>query len=340
MFVPDRVLEHVSEVTDEPDLGGTKYRLVGKIGRGGMSTVYAALDTELGREVAIKVSSAVSASSELCARLRREARVIARLEHPGIVPVHDLGALPDGRFYYVMKLVRGERLDAWAAQTRDRRAVLRLFQRIVEALAFAHARGILHRDLKPENVMVGEFGEALVMDWGIAKELAAAPSRTSGLVDEPAADSAATAAGAVMGTFAYMAPEQARGEVEALGPRTDVYGLGALLYFLLCGHPPFPDGPARAPDAHPRPLRETDPSLAPPLVAVCDKAMALRPTDRYASALDLYDDIRAFLDAEPVSAYRESWVERALRLASRHRVLLSLLGAYLLLRLLLIAFSR
>lgn len=339
MFVPDRVLDHVSEVSDEPDLGGTKYRLVRRLGRGGMGSVYAAEDTELGREVAIKVSSGADASSELCERLRREARIIARLEHPAIVPVHDLGALPDGRLYYVMKLVRGERLDAWAARQSDERTAVRLFQRIVEAVAFAHARGILHRDLKPENVMVGEFGEALVMDWGIAKELTAAPSR-AGEVDVEAHPTGATGAGAVLGTPAYMPPEQARGDLDALGPRSDVYGLGALLYFLLSGQAPFPDGTPRVATAQPAALHGVRPSLPPALVAVCDRAMAVDPADRYPSALALGDDVRRFLDGEPVSAYRESLLERAQRLAARHRVLLSLLGAYLLVRLLLIALSR
>ncbi len=340
MFVPDRVLDHVTEVSDEPDLGGTKYRLLRPLGRGGMGSVYAAEDTELGREVAIKVSSGTDASSELCERLRREARVIARLEHPGIVPVHDLGVLPDGRLFYVMKLVRGARLDAWAARQSDRRATLRLFQRIVEAVAFAHARGILHRDLKPENVMVGEFGEALVMDWGIAKELAAASSRSLDPDASPFHDAGATAAGAVLGTLAYMPPEQTRGDADAIGPRSDVYGLGALLYFLLCGRAPFPDGAPRLAGAKPAPLRGLDPSLPPALVAVCEKAMAADPDDRYPSALALGDDVRRFVDGEPVSAYRESLPERAQRLAARHRVLLSLLAAYLLVRLLLIALSR
>src|SRR5205085_2897820 len=151
-------------------------------------------------------------------------------EHPGIVPVHDAGALPDGRVFYVMKRVRGERLDAWALRHTDRRIHLRLYQRICEAVAFAHAHGVIHRDLKPENVMVGEFGEALVMDWGIAKELVRTPApleiadsrRGIERVDVTAdtmpahSDSSDTAVGTVMGTLAYMPPEQARGEVDSL----------------------------------------------------------------------------------------------------------------------------
>jgi len=211
MFLRDNILEHVRAVTDEPDLGGTKYRLVRALGRGGMGSVYLVEDAELGREVALKVTTAADPSSELSARLIREAKVIAQLEHPGIVPVHDVGTLPDGRVFYVMKLVRGQRLDQYAAEPGR---ALRLFLRICEAVAFAHAHGVIHRDLKPENIMVGEFGEALVMDWGIAL----APA----IEVEPH--------GKVIGTPQYMAPEQAKGE--PVDQRSDVYALGAILKFL------------------------------------------------------------------------------------------------------------
>src|SRR5262249_1249018 len=140
---------HVGAVSDAPDVTGTKYVLVKELGRGGMAVVYAAQDAELGREVALKVST-LATSEELARRLRAEAQVIAGLEHPGIVPVHDVGVLPDGRAYYAMKLVRGERLDTWR-EKQDRRAVLRVFVRICEAVAFAHSHGVIHRDLKPEN---------------------------------------------------------------------------------------------------------------------------------------------------------------------------------------------
>jgi eukaryotic-like serine/threonine-protein kinase len=294
MWIPDGVVEHVRAVSDEPDLSPTKYRLLRPLGRGGMGTVYAAEDTELGREVALKVSAGAH-TEETCLRLRREAQVLARLEHPGIVPVHDVGTLPDGRVYYVMKLVRGVRLDVWARQAHDRRAVLSLFQRIGEAVAFAHAHRVLHRDLKPENVMVGAFGEALVMDWGIAKEL----------------DAATEPAGTIVGTPGHMAPEQARGET--VDTRTDVYGLGALLSFLLrAGDPPAP------------------------LVSICARASAEAPADRYASALDLVDDVARFLDGSPVRAHKETLLERGARIAASHRVVLSLAAAYVVVRILIV----
>jgi serine/threonine protein kinase len=294
MWIPDGVIEHIRAVSDEPDLSPTKYRLLRPLGRGGMGTVYAAEDTELAREVAVKVSAGAH-TEETCLRLRREAQVLARLEHPAIVPVHDVGTLPDGRVYYVMKLVRGVRLDVWARQAHDRRAVLSLFQRIGEAVAFAHAHRVLHRDLKPENVMVGAFGEALVMDWGIAKEL----------------DAATEPAGTIVGTPGHMAPEQARGE--AVDARTDVYGLGTLLAFLLSRD----DVPA-------------------PLASICARASASAAADRYASALDLVDEVARFLDGSPVRAHKESLFERGARIAASHRVVLSLAAAYVAVRILIV----
>src|SRR2546426_4674209 len=160
-----------------------------------MGTVYAARDPELDRRIALKVLNAPDAAGEEAARLSEEARILARLEHPGIVPVHDLGTLPDGRLFYVMKLVRGRRLDDAMANA-ALHARLRTFERICDAVAFAHAQGVVHRDLKPENVMVGPFGEVLVLDWGVAKIL--------GRGEEPDCT--------ILGTAGYMPPEQARGE--------------------------------------------------------------------------------------------------------------------------------
>jgi len=165
----DRALDRLRQVAQWPDLTGTRYELQGEVARGGMGVVYLARDRELERDVALKVIAVEASDSETAERLRREARTIARLEHPGIVPVHDVGTLPDGRVFYAMKLVTGKRLDELVKDGLPLRERLRLLLRIGEPVAFAHAHGVIHRDLKPENVMVGPFGEVLVMDWGVAK---------------------------------------------------------------------------------------------------------------------------------------------------------------------------
>jgi serine/threonine protein kinase len=164
----DSALERLHQVVVEPDVSGTRYELVSILGRGGMAVVYLARDTTLDREVALKVLDwSVDATSR--ERLSREAHILARLEPPGIVPVHDFGQLADGRLFYAMKRVRGDRLDRWLAARPALHARLSVFLRICDAVAFAHAHGVIHRDLKPENVMIGHFGEVLVLDWGVAR---------------------------------------------------------------------------------------------------------------------------------------------------------------------------
>jgi len=185
-WLGDDAVARLRKIADEPDFSGTRYRLQREIARGGMGVVYEAEDIELQRHVALKVLSTP------------EVRVIAKLEHPGIVPVHDAGTLPDGRVFYVMKLVRGRTLEATDH--------LRLFLAVCEAVAFAHSRGVIHCDLKPSNVMVGEFGEVLVMDWGVAKAIGVA---------------------ATGGTRGFMPPEQERGE--PLDATADVFALGCIL---------------------------------------------------------------------------------------------------------------
>jgi serine/threonine protein kinase len=217
-WLSDDAVTRLRAVTDEPETTGTRYRIVRQIGRGGMGVVYEAEDLELERRVAFKVlSTEMSGGAE---RLRDEARIMARLEHPGIVPLHDAGALPDGRLFYVMKLVRGRRLDEFAREQHAATELLRVFLRICEAVAFAHARGVVHCDLKPENIMLGELGEVLVMDWGIAR----AAGRGS---DDRV----------IAGTRGFMAPEQERGDVESIDPATDVYALGAILRALVPNAP-------------------------------------------------------------------------------------------------------
>ena len=320
MSLSDAALARLAEIVDAPDLAGTKYELRGRVGRGGMGTVWRAYDRELGREVALKVMNGPDPRPGGEARLRTEAQVLARLEHPGLVPVHDLGALPDGRVFYAMKLVRGRRLDEHARDLRSPAARLRVFERICEAVAFAHAHGVIHRDLKPQNVMVGPFGEVLVLDWGVAKVLAepepAAPTLEPAAPREVDADAATlTAAGTVLGTPGYMAPEQARGE-SAVGVAADVYALGALLSF-------------RAGAAPPRAL-----------AAMVARARAPRPEDRYPSVGALQEDVARFLSDLPVSAYAERPLEQVRRLATKHRTPLVLVLAYLVMRALLAFVAR
>jgi serine/threonine protein kinase len=261
-------------------------------------------DTELKRRVALKVLDVPDAGIE--ARLRREAQVLAQLEHPGIVPVHDAGALPDGRAFYTMKWVQGDRLDRRLSRPVPLAERLRLFLRVAEAVAFAHARGVLHRDLKPENVMVGAFGEVLVLDWGLAKVLA----DTGDLV--PARR---TGESAVLGTPGFMSPEQRDGESATVDARTDVYSLGAMLQWM------------------------ADKDSSRPLQAISRKAMAARREDRYPDVLSLAADVARFLDGEAVSADAESVLRRVARVAKRHRVALGIVVAYLAGRALILLFT-
>jgi len=234
--ISDDALTRLRKGFGPPEFGGTRYEIVSTLGRGGMGVVYLARDTVLGREVALKVVDAAAATE---AAFEQEPRVLAQLEHPGIVPVHDFGQLEDGRFFYAMKRIRGERLDRWAARA-ELHERLAAFLRVCDAVAFAHAHGVVHRDLKPDNVMVGEFGEVLVLDWGVAR-LAAAD---------------ADASSPVVGTPEYMAPAQARGE--AADVRADVFSLGVLLSALA------PD--VRAVQAIAAKAREVDPTRRYPTV--------------------------------------------------------------------------
>jgi len=172
-WLSDTAVDRLRDEADLPDLCDLKYQIIEKLGSGGMGTVYLAEDLKLGRRVAIKVMNVADPSGALAARMVREAHIVALLEHPSIVPIHDVGTLDDGRVFYAMKLVQGNRLDEAAKVMVSLPDTLRIFQKVCEAMAFAHARGVVHRDLKPENIMVGPFGEVLVMDWGVAKVLSA-----------------------------------------------------------------------------------------------------------------------------------------------------------------------
>jgi eukaryotic-like serine/threonine-protein kinase len=318
-WLSDQALDRLRVAADTPDLTGTGYVLVDKLGAGGMGGVFCVEDTALGRQVALKVIGIVDSSGEFGARLLREAKIIAQLEHPGIVPVHDVGTLPDGRVFYTMKLVQGRRLDQYRDELGGVPERLRTFQKICEAVSFAHAHHVLHRDLKPQNIMVGQFGEVLVMDWGLAKLLNAEISTESNSApairlcqsssDAEIAD-ADTAHGAVLGTPGYMAPEQARGDVAAVGPRADVYSLGAVLRFLLDDYGTMPKA----------------------LAAIGDKATAEDAQQRYVSVEELANDIAHYLDGLPVSAYPEGPLARMWRWVVKNSAWILLIVAYLVMR--------
>jgi serine/threonine protein kinase len=319
-----------------PEFESGRYSIVEEIGRGGMGTVFLAVDEELGREVAIKIPNGLE-SATLERRLQLEARVLARLEHPGIVPIHDAGRLADGRLFYVMKRVRGRTLREQLRDLPDLTERLRLFERICEPVAFAHAEGFIHRDLKPENVMVGSFGEVMVMDWGVAKTIdsrqssvvshgrqseSVVPADSRSTVDNPVAEPRETDAGTVIGTVGFMAPEQARGDVGVVDQRADVYGLGAILFLLLTNSVPDADPSAQLGLAR----------VPRPLAAICARALAPAITNRYQTVTALADDVARYRDNRQVHAYRETVVEKVMRFGRTYRTAILLVAAYVVMR--------
>ena len=291
---------------------------------GGLGEVFVAEDGELHREVALKeIKRQHAGQEESRARFVLEAEITGNLEHPGIVPVYGLGTYPDGRPYYAMRFIRGETLAAAIKRFHGQapvrfdslefRQLLGRLVAVCQAIAYAHSRGVLHRDLKPGNIMLGKFGETLVVDWGLAKVVGRPDAGAAGPGEEgllnPAGGGRAQATVGVVGTPAFMSPEQAAGKVEELGPATDVYSLGATLYVLLTNRPPF-QGPVvevvkQVERGEWLPPRQVNGSVPAALDAICRKAMALRPEERYASALALAEDVEHWLADEPVGAYAE-----------------------------------
>jgi serine/threonine protein kinase len=307
-WLSDQTLQHLQEVADWPDLAGTRYEALEVLGRGGMATVYLAHDRALQREVALKVLKDPEPDAAAVARLRREARILSALEHPGLVPVHDVGELPDGRVFYVMRRVRGNRLDQHLRDETSLPSRLRLFERVCDAVAFAHSKGVVHRDLKPENVMIGPFGEVLVLDFGVAK-----------LRGEPAH-------GTVVGTPGYMPPEQARGQ--AVDARADVFALGTILHLMLTDRLPEEVADASASSGRPR--------IARPLASILRKALAPEPDHRYPDAREMGEDVKSYLSGLPVAAHREGPLERLGRLVVKYKTPIALIVAYMIMRVVLI----
>lgn len=331
-----------------PQAVSASYRVVRPHSKGGLGEIFIAADEVLQREVALKeIQDRFAADPQIRSRFVQEAAITGSLEHPGIVPVYTLGYHSDGRPYYVMRFIRGESLRETARRYHEAEALphpasehvlafrrlLARFQDVCQTIAYAHSRGILHRDIKPDNIMLGEFGETLVVDWGLAKQFSSSPMShevaeftiaTPPLTTVLRGDSLATRSGQIIGSPAYMSPEQAAGRLELLGPASDVYSLGATLYFLLTGRAPFEGYQAgdalllAQRGAFPAP-RQVQRNVDPALEAICLKAMALRPEDRYGSAQVLSGDLENWLADEPVSAFREGWSRRLSRLTRRYR---------------------
>jgi serine/threonine protein kinase/tetratricopeptide (TPR) repeat protein len=321
---------------------GLRFRVLRPHARGGLGAVFVALDTELHREVALKQILDEHADEPASrARFLLEAQVTGGLEHPGIVPVYGLGTDARGRPYYAMRLIRGESLkeaiDLFHAdgtpeaepgrRSLELRKLLRRFVDVCNAIEYSHGRGVIHRDIKPRNIIVGKHGETLVVDWGLAKVTGRSDPGAGELTLRPSSSgSSETLPGSALGTPAYMSPEQAAGEIERLGPRSDVYSLGATLYFLLCGRPSQLGDDVgellqRVQRAEfPRP-RQLEPSIDPALEAVCVKAMALRPEDRYASPRLMAEDLERWMADESVSAWKEPRMRKLSRWLGRHRTI-------------------
>jgi serine/threonine protein kinase len=339
-----------------------RYAHEAELGQGGMGTVYRAHDTVLHRSLAMKVLSASQnsdseegtskVSPEVLRRFLEEAQVTGQLDHPGIIALHELGLDSAGRVYFTMPLVRGrdfgdilelvwERREGW-----DLKRAVSCLLKVAEAMAYAHSKGVIHRDLKPANIMAGRFGEVHVMDWGLAKILGheekdSREEQHATLVrtdrhESESADALATLEGSVLGTPAYMAPEQARGEQQRIDGRSDVYSLGAVLYHALTGQAPYVPRDARvsaysvlqwALEGPPKPISELVSGASPELVAICERAMSREPEDRYDEIQELAEELRRYLRGEPVLALPQGPVRRTARWCRRNPAAVGVLAA-------------
>lgn len=361
------VFDSAAQSTVELTGDSRTYEVIEQIGRGGMGIVYRVWDARLNRQLAMKrllkderqdttAAQRRAVNSDALSRFVREAELTARLDHPGVVPIHDIGTDAAGRLFFTMRLVEGKRLDQVYEESRagggswSNTRILDVIVKLCETLAFAHSKGIIHRDLKPENIMVGPFGETYVMDWGLAKSIRETGDRetvTSGSVpvnldDATPGDAWATSteetgthvetmAGSVLGTASFMSPEQAAGRISEVDERTDIYAVGGMLYQLLTGRRPYVSWDCRNSaeivaavlSKAPHPVHSLNPRAPGELVAICDKAMARDKSVRYQTMLEMAGDLRAFLENRVVKAYRtgaaaelKKWVVRNRGLAA------------------------
>jgi WD40 repeat protein/serine/threonine protein kinase len=330
-----------------------RYVLLEECGRGGQSRVWVALDRTLGREVALKEllapERAAGGEEKSGLRFLREARITASLSHPGIVTIHELGTRVDGTPYYTMELLRGHTLaEALAARRSlaERLELLGHFLNVCHAVAYAHSRGVLHRDIKPHNIMVGAYGETVLLDWGLAK-LRGAPDDAGASSGDNAQATDATVNGAAVGTPAYMSPEQAAGHLDEIDELSDVFGLGALLHHLLSGRPPFEGQSTLEVIRHVRsgertPIAELCPEAPAELQAVAEKALRSTRHERYQAVTELAADVEAYLAGRRVAAYDYNLWESVRKTAALHRralVTLSVIAAALLVALTTVSFA-
>jgi|GEM_PF-523946 len=364
---------HTGTPDPKPDTIGGRYNVNSEIGRGGMGRVWLATDGSLGRSVALKEMLSRRSSkggkkraqlSDLSAmqRFLREARITGRLEHPGIIPVYEVGENEDGSAFYTMRYVKGRSLAdelrsireaKWANERASLHERLKLIDNLIavcDALAYAHSRGVIHRDLKPDNVMLGDYGETLVLDWGLAKVTANAdfevaadrldPSE-NGVDTRIMVNSASlaptddddwteadrdsnTLAGTVLGTPAYMPPEQAAGKLREVDERADVYALGAILYEILAGKPPYSSSDSgtiveKVLTTPPRPILELEPAAPPELVRLCESAMERKLEERLSQVMSLSNELRAYRDGRSLTLYHYTWREQMKRWSKRNK---------------------
>ena len=341
----------------------SRYEVKREVARGGMGTILRVWDDDLRRNLAMKVmhgrsplddeSGTSAADEEKLGRFLEEAQITGQLDHPGIVPVHDLGIDREGRCFFTMRLVRGRELKEVLDLARERKEgwtitkALSVILKVCEAMAYAHSKMVIHRDLKPSNVMVGRFGETYVMDWGLARVLRPGEKATKPSTPEDGGSSMSlvrtvrreesdanpesplvTMDGDVVGTPAYMALEQAQGRLDELGPRSDIYSLGTILYYMLTGRSPYVE-PGERVSPHtvlnrvlagpPVPASKLAKNMPSELVAICEKAMARHREDRYGGMLDVAGDIQAYLENRVVRAYEGGSIAEFRKWVSRNR---------------------